>query len=916
MQAHSGRGNGNGALPVTEAEFLQLITTKRARHVLKALAAIPEADRRAFAPIALKTQKAYDKAYWDAQFSDRKQVSDLAKDGDALGVAVLATARPSEYSCGDWRILPQSIPLTDVFGALNLSWMDDWAVAAVEDNPRLIEVVHALYAQGQCNIPQTDAYILGYYAHQAAIPEPARDRFLTHDVWRFFEVEGGGDLSLAAHDKYCGPGASWSDFLIGLCDDGTLDRDRLLDASLDALERDFGQFRAGWYSRFHAGLCPTDAEISHRTGRYLDLLASSVPPTVAFALKVLKRIDKLNGIDPAALLASIDPALQGRQKSSAVMALQLLKSCAKRHPDRASDFALMAASALISEAGDVQARALDLIETLGQHSVPEVQDKLRDYAEMVAPTVRGRLSEIVGGSEPAPLPDADDLVARVESLHPVASVEEAVAVFLELLENGSDPFLTERAFDGLARFGAAAGPLLSPLAKRATQLRNRVVQDAFGGAGNFEKPILATALAWANGKDVDTELQPYHTPRYSGHTPLVIDRNSFEGMFAARAQELLAFVQEGYAIPMLSAPSDNRGFLAADQLIDRLAEYRKIGVPPGGADFKLALMRLAPEGRDTARNDLKPLSEQERALAYALGADLPPETDKQLWAIAWSSTLPLQADPRIENLIGGPVPGLGHPACFEFYADIRRIDQYAWPRPKIRITPRIPDDVDAALGFALPAKSEHTYMSDPGSSWMMLPNPWVGLARPAHTELFFATGIFELELDQKLTNHHCLTFLDPLFRPDPKPGPMAHAMLAWYLASADEGVGTTTTDAMATLMDQHVFDQSAFASAAHSLVFHAGLPLRRWTKRMAQVAGTSNAHARAVKSALAGMMVDLPPELPRDLGGILELLYELCVASDEAVGPPDVQAALQAIKAGGKMGKFARKLAVFGQTVH
>ncbi|MFY2825416.1 DUF6493 family protein [Ruegeria sp. MALMAid1280] len=901
---------------MTEAEFLKLITKKRARHVLKALAAIPEANRRAFAPIAVKTQKAYDKAYWEAQFSGGKQASDLAEDGDALGVAVLATARPSEYSCGDWRILPQSIPLADVFSALNLSWMNDWAVAAVEDNPRLIEVVHALYAQGQCSIPQTDAYILGYYAHQAAVPERARDQFLTHDVWRFFEVEGGGDLSLAAHDKYCGPGVSWADCLSGLCDDGTLDRDRLLDASLDALERDFGQFRAGWYSRFHARLCPTDAEILHRTGRYLDLLGSSVPPTVAFALKVLKRIDKLQGIDPAALLVSIDPALQARQKSSAVMALQLLKSCAKRHPGRASDVALIAASALISEAGDVQARALDLIEAVDQLSVPEVQNKLRDYADLVAPTVQGRLSGIVGGGNPAPPPDVHDPVARIEALHPVASVEEAVAVFLELLEDGNDPFLTERAYDGLTRYGAAAGPLLSPLAKRATQLRNRVVQDAFSGVGNFEKPILATALAWANETDFDTELQPFLTPRYSGNTPLEIDRNSFEGMFVARAQELLAFVREGQAVPMLSTPSDNRGYLAAEQLSDRLAEYRKIGVQPGDTDFKLALMRLAPEGRKAALNDLQPRSEPERALAYALGADLPPETDKQLWAIAWSSTLPLRADPRIENLVGGPVPGVGYPAHFEFHADIRRVDQYAWPRPKIRISPPIPDDVDAALGFALPAKSEHSYMSDPGSSWMMHANPWVGLIRPVHSELFFATGIFELELDQKLTNHHCLMFLDPLFRPDPRPGPMAHAMLAWFLASADEGVGTTTIDAMDALMAQQVFDPGAFASAAHSLVFHAGLPLRRWTKRLTEVAGLSNTHARAIKTALAGMMIDLPYDLPRDLGGILELLYELCVTSDEAVGPSDVQAAFQAIKAGGKTGRFARKLAVYGQTVN
>ncbi|WP_170384441.1 DUF6493 family protein [Ruegeria atlantica] len=896
---------------MTEAEFLKLITTKRAPEVLKVLAAIPEANRRAFAPVALKTHKAHEKAYWERQFNSKKQPPEIAKDAESLGIAVLATARPSEYKCGDWQVLPRSLALPEVFRVLRLSWVDAWAEAAVEDNPRLIQTIHALFHEGLCRIPRNEAYILGYYAHQAAVPANARSQFLKQDVWRFFEVEGGGDLSLAAHDKYCGPGMSWADALIGLCQDGTLDRTRLLDASLDALERDFGQFRAGWYSRFHAGLCPTGPEMQDRVARYLDLLRSTIPPTVAFALKVLKQIDKTSGIDADALLSSLEPALQSRQKTSAVMALQLLKNCAKRNPERAAGIALLASSALISEAPDVQARALDLIEALDQQNAPEVQAKLTDYVDVTAPTVKTRLRSVLNTEPDVLTLQPDFLVAKLEVIEPVTSAEDAVAAFLELLENRHDPFLIECAFDGLARYGVKAQPLLSPLAKRASQMQKRALQETFNTGKTFEKPILATALAWANRTDFDTEMLTFQVPRYHGHVPLEIEQDSFEGMFAARAKELLGFVRNGLSVPMLSAPNDNRGFLAAAELLDRLDRYRNLGVQPGEADFKLALMRLAPEGRKSALERFRPQSEAERASAYALGADIAPESDRQLWAIAWSSTVPLRVDSAIERLVGGSVPGLGVPASYGFHADIKRIEPCVWPRPKLRVLPPIPKSVDAALGFALPAKFEHTYGAEQGASWMTHPNPWVGLIRPAHSELFFSTGIFELELDQKLTNHHCLMFLEPLFRPDPNPGVMAHAMLAWYLASADEGIGSTTIDAITTLVAQERFDPLVFSSAAHSLVFDAGIPLRRWTKRMAEVARTSDLHAQSIKTALGAMMIDLPTELPRDLGGILELLYELCVASSDGIGSASSLAALENVKAGGKTGKFARQIVAF-----
>ena len=134
------------------------------------------------------------------------------------------------------------------------------------------------------------------------------------DVWRLFEVEGGGELSLATFDKYIGGklAGGWASALVELAADGTLSRDRLLDESLCALERDFAQFRAGWFSRFHEQLEPTLEERAVRRDQYLGLLGSSIPPTVSFAVKAIGVLDKADKLTSEDVLAHIRPVLQAR----------------------------------------------------------------------------------------------------------------------------------------------------------------------------------------------------------------------------------------------------------------------------------------------------------------------------------------------------------------------------------------------------------------------------------------------------------------------------------------------------------------------------------------------------------------------------------------------------------------------------
>src|SRR5262249_24610029 len=148
--------------------------------------------------------------------------------------------------------------------------------------------------------------------------------FLKEDLWRLFEIEGGGEYSLANREKYARPEGQWCTTLVQLAAQQKLPRGRLLDASLEALERDFAQFRAGWFSRFHDMLQPPLEERAAVVERYLQLLASHNPPTVSFALASLKTLENAKTLSAASVVEHIQPALGARHKSTVSTALHLL----------------------------------------------------------------------------------------------------------------------------------------------------------------------------------------------------------------------------------------------------------------------------------------------------------------------------------------------------------------------------------------------------------------------------------------------------------------------------------------------------------------------------------------------------------------------------------------------------------------
>ncbi|WP_448629353.1 DUF6493 family protein [Cellulomonas soli] len=210
-------------------------------------------------------------------------------------------------------------------------------------------------------------------------------------LWRVFEVEGGGEVSLTNIDRFGGSG--WRLAFLELTSDGTLDRARVLAECVGTLGRDFAAYRAGWYAATFLALEPSVEETAHLQPGLRRLLSADVPATVAFALKQLGRVQRAGLLDPEDTLAALPPATTVKAKGTALEALRLARAAGSDFP---AAVVQVATAGLGHPHADVQRAAGELLSALGHRANLEAAE-----AEL-APSVRQDLG-IADRSPPCPL---------------------------------------------------------------------------------------------------------------------------------------------------------------------------------------------------------------------------------------------------------------------------------------------------------------------------------------------------------------------------------------------------------------------------------------------------------------------------------------------------------------------------------
>ena len=439
-------------MSATREEMLEEIV--RAGSVERCLAffeGMPEKERAKFAPLTTRMLREND----SGPFVQCQRVAVLASASlgqvKRFGLDVISSDHRYDRE-------PEFAALRDRKPA----WLQAWAEWILEQWFWEWRFVRMLIREGLCEAPDSDMYVLGmiYGARDiqhghSALEGLRKDPELLDDmVWRLFEVQGNSNASLSHIGDITGKEKGWSYALRELSKEGALDRQRLLDESLAALNRDFTQHHANWFSRFHEYMEPTIEERAARTGKYLDLLASPVQPTVTMAAKTLRVLHKAKRLDGAAFVARAEPALYAKAKGTVKSILGILSDVAAKEPTLAAQTVRLGAVALEHRAPEIQEAALALIEKHGDPSEDMLRGSIAERLPVTAPPVRKGAESWLGETG---APDAIEmpeelagLLSRAQALSARpsrrAGVDLALAEFEALL--GAVPALSNATLSG------------------------------------------------------------------------------------------------------------------------------------------------------------------------------------------------------------------------------------------------------------------------------------------------------------------------------------------------------------------------------------------------------------------------------------------------------------------------------------
>lgn len=709
------------------------------------------------------------------------------------------------------------------------------------------ERVRALERLGVVRLEHDDTYLLALVCglgggprakDEQRVAEIRRDPDLVPLLWRLFEVEGGGEVSLANVDKFS-RGQTWQATFLELGADGTLERERLLRCCLEALNRDFSAYRAQFFSALHRALEPTAAELKTDEPLIRALLRSQVGPTVTMAVKALRRLSKAGLLDDDEY-AALGPGLHAKAKGPVLELIRLLGEVHQRRPDLPVEE--VARSGLEHPHSDVQRAALALLDTIGAAV---------DSDQHLAPTVRqDRGSAIEPTAAPVDLRTQDMSVVPVTA----ADLLDRTAA---ILEDATDAVEVELVLAALA--GGLDTSVLAPLLKRARRI---ITNDEHSELAPTLSAQVASLLLTG---DRDARLRSTAEPRKGFLLSRMADvRRVLEGRDAPRT--------------LLATPTSTAGWIDPEVFVRRLQTDLR------APDLTAALLRLSPDGRSAAFGRLR--KDAHPAVRHALGGEgrvggrrlRRQVDDPELWVAAARTRRPGQRDDVVVAL-GLDRAGQGEPVRGHITGTSRR---HNWTEPNGKTGNIVHWDWACEVHHAGAPTERQPTQSAGGTSgglWASRSGDWIPsllLIHPHDLEPALST-LWGCVLDQTGNadvNHDCTTLLLAMARHPGSVGPLALTVLAAGLAAAKTTDRVLAVDAMAALSDR-----VAPAPLAEAMTPLAGRCTARWSSSLSDLA----------QAMPPGFVVDvltlLLPRIAYDVVGLSKLVELFAEETLRAVRP-------------------------------
>ncbi|MGW3914431.1 DUF7824 domain-containing protein [Streptomyces sp. NPDC005070] len=590
---------------MSDEALLKAVRAGRTVEAAGLLDGMTDAERRSCLPALKELRKELRSAPWNAESRVTCPALHAAGAACHTGAAGAAT-----WIAGVDMRWSQASPgvLLHVLGDRESGWLADLTHRlAARPTTSLVPfaLLSGLVGLSGCAVPTTDAYVQGWLEHTGAswhngdtvAQRLRKEPHLSVMISALFE-----SLDVTSRIAWLfgdGPG-SWYNALTELAEEGTLDRQVLVDACVARLLRGGAPADQRVFLRLLSSLAPTREEERERTGDWTALACQAGPAVAWHAQSVLASLALDGELTPRQLAEMSSGVLFRTEKKLVRAQLVLLGKVLKRDPSTAGVLLPAAAEAFGHEDTEVQERALKLVE---RHAgaLPDSDDaraRLEDLSADLSPGLRLRARRVLGVEAPGsastvqeevlpPVPERERLAAAPES---VAELAEEVSA---IMASGGGVAAFERALDGLVRHAhrdrdalvEALGPVVARCWWKDRDPSYPVVDRSFRESAQGLEVVLAALFEGVSMDTLHAAVQRGPASGNCHHSALsrALDARLWEAGYRLRT-EPMPF--------LLATPTWDSGLLEPDELVERLTEYRRLDARPGTADFAQALLRV------------------------------------------------------------------------------------------------------------------------------------------------------------------------------------------------------------------------------------------------------------------------------------------------------------------------------------
>lgn len=782
---------------------------------------------------------------------------------------------------------PDLDQLERVVRSRSRAWRNGWAEWAITrtylDAVLTWQIIRRMVRDGLCDEPAVDERLVARVMYTVATLarggsaladtiEPADVLradlpVLESTVWESLKLERSAQRDWMFDE--------WDVVLIQLATEGLVDRDRLVDETIDALERYPAPAHAKRVIAFHDKLlAPSPDEMMARIDRYLAWLESDRDTLVGFALGNLLRVEAAGAaLDPVVVLDHLGPVMGISAKTHARRAVALVGRVLAREPaltrdgvglllssitHPARDVQVAAAKLLVRHAGALDGQAKVRLQTVAPALDPDARLALGDLVKLVAePDDEGPACEIP--RRPDLRPERVPRTLTSAALKPIADVEELLELASKILEGLDDPDEFERLVGALDRFPLA---LVAPGRRKALLRRIR----RRGARGQLPAAVLECWL--------DPE---------SAHAIGAWGGRSGAAKLRLRAlsQRLLAR-QQGV---LLCAATHRGGFLDGAVLARRLSESSVVD----DADLAAALLRLPVFGREQSLETIAASGGEVGAIAelvlgrrtkVADGATLPASWDAAS-AICAPSSLELEPWPQ---------------------RDDPRITPLWVPRP------RPPEDAVSPARQLTHIDDVVTLFNPEGcAAERQLAYVW-----PTHRELYYAGALHAMDGhaapwggSPRVDLGRVEAALHTMLLPDEPLGDGASLLLAIGLQSPDVVRLLAVDVAVDAIATRRLDPEQLGRAIANSVEQAWTIPGKRLAASLGALPAFSALHAHETQRIIEAVLAHLD-QSTRIPVGLVDLLRTLAQEANARVSDPQARAALARLSSRSMTGKRAR----------